>query len=98
MGTVIVPFMRLETDEDFEKLKELARNVLDFFAENALEHERIGETVDRIGLVNFLEALGLDVDPNMINEPRSNPYVRTDGWDQEAAKWIERRQREKQAA
>jgi len=44
MGTVIVPFMKLETEEDFEKLKELARNVLDFFAENALEHERVGET------------------------------------------------------
>jgi sulfite reductase alpha subunit len=98
MGTVIVPFMKLETDEDFEKLKELARNVLDFFAENALEHERVGETVDRIGLVNFLDALGLDVDPNMISEPRNNPYVRTDGWDEEAAKWIERKQAEKNAA
>jgi sulfite reductase alpha subunit len=98
MGTVIVPFMKLETDEDFEKLKELARNVLDFFAENALEHERVGETVDRIGLVNFLDALGLDVDPNMISEPRSNPYVRTDGWDEEAAKWIERKQAAKNAA
>jgi sulfite reductase alpha subunit len=98
MGTVIVPFMKLETDEDFEKLKELARNVLDFFAENALEHERVGETVDRIGLVNFLDALGLDVDPNMISEPRANPYVRTDGWDEEAAKWIERKQAAKNAA
>jgi sulfite reductase alpha subunit len=98
MGTVIVPFMKLETDEDFEKLKELARSVLDFFAENALEHERVGETVDRIGLVNFLEALGLDVDPNMISEPRTNPYVRTDGWDEEAAKWIERKQQQKSAA
>jgi hypothetical protein len=23
--------------------------------------------------------------------PRMNPYVRTDGWDEEAAKWAERK-------
>ncbi len=91
MGTVIIPFMKLESDEDFEKLNELARNILDFFAENALEHERTGEMIDRIGLVNFLEGIGLDVDPNMILEPRSNPYVRTDGWNEEVAKWNERK-------
>jgi sulfite reductase alpha subunit len=86
MGTVVVPFMKMESDEDFEALQELARNVLDFFAENALEHERTGEMIDRIGLVNFLEGVGLPVDPNMVLEPRANPYVRTDGWDEEVAK------------
>ena len=89
MGTMVVPFMKLATDEDFERLKELARNVIDFFAENALEHERVGETIDRIGLVNFLEAVGLPIDPNMIVEPRANPYVRTDDWDEQVAKWEE---------
>ncbi|PLY11898.1 MAG: dissimilatory-type sulfite reductase subunit alpha [Sedimenticola sp.] len=90
MGTVIVPFMKLETDEDFEKLGELATEILDFFAENALEHERTGEMIERIGLVNFLEGVGLEIEPNMITRPRMNPYVRTDGWDEEAAKWQER--------
>jgi sulfite reductase alpha subunit len=28
----------------------------------------------------------------MIVHPRSNPYVRTDGWDEEAEKWFERKQ------
>jgi sulfite reductase alpha subunit len=92
MGTVVIPFMKMESDEDFEKLNELSRNILDFFAENALEHERTGEMIDRIGLVNFLEGIGLEVDPNMIVHPRSNPYVRTDGWDEEAEKWFERKQ------
>lgn len=91
MGTVVIPFMKLESDEDFEKLNELARNILDFFADNALEHERTGEMIDRIGLVNFLEGIGLEIDPNMIREPRANPYVRTDDWDEEAAKWNERK-------
>ena len=70
--------MKMETDEDFEELVELARRVLDFFAENALEHERIGECMDRIGLPVFLEAIGIDPDPNMVNHPRTSCYVRTD--------------------
>ncbi|MHB0984733.1 MAG: dissimilatory-type sulfite reductase subunit alpha [Sulfuricella sp.] len=91
MGTMIVPFMKLESDEDFEHLVEIAQNTIDFFAENALEHERTGEMIDRIGLVNFLEGVGIDIDPNMILQPRSNPYVRMDGWDEEAEKAEQRK-------
>lgn len=91
MGTVIVPFMKLETDEDYEELVDLAQRVVDFFAENALEHERVGEMIERIGLVNFLEGIGVAVDPNMISQPRTNSYIRTDGWDEEARKWFERK-------
>jgi len=86
MGTVVIPFMKLETDEDREKLVELGHQIIDFFAENALEHERTGEMIERIGIVNFLDALGIDVDPNMVAAPRTNPYVRMDGWDEEVAK------------
>jgi sulfite reductase alpha subunit len=70
---------------------EIAEETIDFFAENALEHERVGEMIERIGLVNFLEGIGLDVDPNMITHPRESSYVRMDGWDEEAAKWFERK-------
>ncbi len=87
LGTVVVPFMKLENDEDYQKLVELGQNIIDFFAENALEHERIGEMIERIGLVNFLEGVGLDLDPNMIRHPRTNPYIRTDGWNEEVEKW-----------
>jgi sulfite reductase alpha subunit len=89
-GSVIVPFMKLETQEDFDKLQELGQNIIDFFAENALEHERTGEMIDRIGLANFLEGVGIDADPRMILHPRTNPYVRIDDWEGEAAKWNER--------
>jgi dissimilatory sulfite reductase alpha subunit len=85
-GTVVVPFMKLDTDEDREKLVDLGQRAIDFFAENALEHERTGEMIERIGLVNFLEAMELDIDPSMVAHPRTNPYVRTDGWDDEVAK------------
>jgi len=90
MGTVIVPFMKLETEEDYERLVEIAEETIDFFAENALEHERTGEMIERIGLVNFLEGIGIEVDPNMISSPRQSSYVRMDEWDEEAEKWNER--------
>jgi sulfite reductase alpha subunit len=91
MGTVLVPFMRLETDEDYEKLVALGRKVLEFWAENALDHERLGEMIERIGLVNFLDGIGLEPDANMIVHPRTSSYVRLDGWDEEVAKWKARR-------
>ncbi|MBI3571594.1 MAG: dissimilatory-type sulfite reductase subunit alpha [Gammaproteobacteria bacterium] len=91
-GTVIIPFMKLETDEDYERIREIAASTIDFWAENGLEHERCGEMIERIGLVNFLEGIGLEVDPNMINQPRTSSYVRLDEWDQEAEKWKSRKQ------
>ncbi len=94
MGTVIKPFIKLETDEDYEELVEFAGECIDFFAENALEHERIGETIDRIGLPAFLEALEIDPDPNMVNHPRTSSYVRTDDFDEESAKYFERKAKE----
>lgn len=91
MGTVVVPFMKLETEDDYDKLNEIAGNTIEFFAENALEHERTGEMIERIGLVNFIEGIGLEVDPNMISQPRQSSYVRMDDWDQEAQKWQDRK-------
>ena len=90
MGTVIIPFMKLETEEDYERLVEIAEETIDFFAENALEHERTGEMIERIGLVNFLEGIGIEVDPNMISNPRESSYIRMDEWDTEAEKWNQR--------
>ena len=95
MGTVVVPFLKLETEEDYNKLEEIAESVIDFFAENALEHERVGETIDRIGLINFLDGIGVGVDPNMVNHPRTNSYVDTSKWDVEANKWFDRKDDEK---
>jgi len=90
-GTVVIPFKKLDTDEDHEELVELAEEIIDFWAENGLEHERCGEMIDRIGLANFLEGIGVDVDPNMVAHPRTSSYVRMDKWDEEAAKWEERK-------
>jgi sulfite reductase alpha subunit len=88
-GTVVVPFMKLESEDDYEAIEELAGEVIDFFAENALEHERTGEMIERIGIVNFMEGIGLEVNPNMVESPRYMSYVRMDKWDEEATKWFE---------
>jgi sulfite reductase alpha subunit len=86
MGTVVVPFMPLKTDADYDALVDLGKRIIDFFAENALEHERTGEMIERIGLVNFLEGIEVEIDANMVSTPRTNPYVNTAGWDDEVAK------------
>jgi sulfite reductase alpha subunit len=91
MGTVVVPFKKLETEEDYESLVEMAEEIIDFWAENGLEHERCGEMIERIGLVNFLEGIDVEVDPNMVSNPRQSSYVRMDGWDEEAEKWFARK-------
>ncbi len=94
MGTVIKPFIKLDSDEDYEELVEFAGECIDFFAENALEHERLGETIDRVGLPSFLEAVEVHPDPNMVNHPRTSSYVRTDDFTEEADKYFERKARE----
>jgi sulfite reductase alpha subunit len=98
MGTVIVPFMKLDSEEDYERITEIAESTIDFWAENGLEHERCGEMIERIGIVNFLEGIGIDVDPHMIADPRQSSYVRMDGWDDEAVKWFERQAENRSAA
>ena len=91
MGTQIIPFMKMETEEDYEALRDLGRKMMDFFSENALEHERIGEAMERIGLPAFLDALEIDADPNMVNHPRTSCFVRTEGFTEEAEKYLERK-------
>ncbi|MBF0247622.1 MAG: sulfite reductase, dissimilatory-type subunit alpha, partial [Alphaproteobacteria bacterium] len=51
----------------------------------------MGEMIERIGLVEFLDGLDIEVDPNMISHPRTSSYVRMDTWDEEAEKWAARK-------
>jgi sulfite reductase alpha subunit len=32
MGTVLIPFKKMETEEDFESFEELCGDIIDFFA------------------------------------------------------------------
>ncbi len=45
------------------------------WGEEGKGRERIGEFIQRVGLGNFLEAIGLEPRPEMLAHPRENPYV-----------------------
>jgi len=76
MGSVIVPFMKLDTDEDMEKLIALISRIWEFWGENGMEHERVGEFIERVGLGTFLENIGIEPDPQMVKHPRTNSYIK----------------------
>jgi len=76
MGSLIVPFMKMESSEDIEAFIEMIEEILDWWEDNGLDHERIGETIERVGLKQFIEGVGLEVDINMVSRPRDNPYFK----------------------
>ena len=47
----------------------------DLWSDHGKNRERIGEFIQRIGLPNFLEQIGLDPIPEMVVHPRTNPYI-----------------------
>ncbi len=73
MSTVMIPFIRLEPP--YDNLKEIVDNVWMFWMEEGKNRERLGELMQRVGLANFVEIVKLKHIPQMIREPRSNPYV-----------------------
>jgi sulfite reductase alpha subunit len=73
LSSVFVPF--LEMKPPFEDLKELAEAIWDFWGEHGKNRERVGEFIQRVGLGNFLDEIGLEPVPEMIAHPRTNPYI-----------------------
>jgi sulfite reductase alpha subunit len=73
LSSVIVPFMKIEPP--YDDLKQLIENIWDVWCEEGKNRERVGEFIQRVGLGNFLEAIGVEPIPEMIAHPRENPYV-----------------------
>jgi len=76
MGSLIVPFMKMESDEDIGEFLELVEEIIDWWDDNGLDHERIGESIERVGLKQFLEGVGIEHDINQVTRPRDNPYFK----------------------
>ncbi|MBF0294745.1 MAG: dissimilatory-type sulfite reductase subunit alpha [Magnetococcales bacterium] len=76
MASVLVPFMKLETDEDLEKLVEFVERVWEFWNDNGMDHERVGEFIARVGMGTFLKGIGVEPDPRMIRQPRTTSYIK----------------------
>jgi dissimilatory sulfite reductase alpha subunit len=90
MGTVVVPFKKLETEEDYESMVELAETIIDFWAENGLEHERCGEMIERIGLGQLPRRHRDRAGSEHAEPPAPELLHPLDGWDEAAEAWFER--------
>ena len=73
IGWVLVPFIKMEAP--YTELKDIIEKLTDWWADHAKNRERISELIGRMGLANFLAAVGLKPLPQMVNAPRSNPYI-----------------------
>jgi sulfite reductase alpha subunit len=73
LASVLIPFV--PAAELFDTIKELVSRVWDFWDEYGKNRERVGELIQRVGMANFLDGIGLDPVPEMISAPRDNPYV-----------------------
>jgi len=73
LSSVLVPFVPAE--ELQETMTELIDRVWEFWDEYGKNRERIGELIQRVGMANFLDAIGLEPTPEMITAPRDNPYI-----------------------
>ncbi|MHB1660987.1 MAG: dissimilatory-type sulfite reductase subunit alpha [bacterium] len=78
MGMMLVPFYDINEDakNDYEQLKALISNIWEFWDEFGVSRERIGELIGRVGLNTFLEGIGLEPAPEMVEHPRSNPFIK----------------------
>ncbi len=75
LSSVLVPFIKFEEPYEENDLWELVENIWDLWCEEGKNRERIGEFIQRIGLGNFLDEIGLEPVPEMVAHPRENPYI-----------------------
>ncbi len=73
LSSVLIPFIKLE--EPYDELIDIVDKIHEVWSENGKNRERIGEFIQRVGMGNFLEAIGLEPLPEMVAHPRENPYV-----------------------
>ncbi|MBA3016272.1 MAG: dissimilatory-type sulfite reductase subunit alpha [Proteobacteria bacterium] len=74
-ATMIVPFMKMDAENDFQEIVDFIENLWDWWMEHGKNRERVGESIQRVGLPTFLKVLNIEPLPQHIREPRSNPYV-----------------------
>jgi sulfite reductase alpha subunit len=73
LSSVLIPF--IPADELLDTLKELLTRLWEFWDEYGKNRERIGELIQRVGMANFLDGIGLEPASEMVNAPRDNPYI-----------------------
>ena len=95
-ATLVVPFVKVSAEDEFETLVEYIEKVWDWWMEVGKNRERVGETMQRIGLPTFLSVMEIEPLPQHVREPRSNPYVFwkeeevPGGWERDVAEFRKR--------
>jgi len=72
LSWVIVPFMEMKPP--YQEIKDLTRKIWDWWSENGKNRERVGELIIRRGMREFLEICELEPIPEMVKEPRRDPF------------------------
>ncbi|MGB5686511.1 MAG: dissimilatory-type sulfite reductase subunit alpha [Candidatus Electrothrix sp.] len=74
-ATMVIPFIKVSKDNEYENVIDVIEQIWDWWMEVGKNRERVGETMQRIGLPSFLKVMEVDAMPQHVKEPRSNPYV-----------------------
>jgi len=75
MASLIMPFVpREDLQAPYEMLTDFLERLWEWWDENAKFRERIGELIERVGMRVLLKDMGIKAVPQMVTEPRSNPY------------------------
>lgn len=72
LSWVLVPYMEMKPP--YTEVKDLLRKIWEWWDENAKVRERVGELIYRVGMRTFLKEIGLAPVPQMVRQPRANPY------------------------
>lgn len=75
LSSVLIPFLNIDDEEEFEEFCDIIEEMQDVWCEEGKNRERVGEFIQRVGMGNFLDAVGLDPIPEMVAYPRDNPYI-----------------------
>jgi sulfite reductase alpha subunit len=73
LSSVIIPFVKMEPP--YREIKDMMEKMWDLWCEEGKNRERIGEFIQRVGLGNFLEAVEMEPQAEMVAFPRENPYI-----------------------
>lgn len=73
ISSVLIPFIKIEPP--YTEIKELLEKIWDWWDENGKTRERVAELIDRLGMPTFIKAIGVEPTPQMVFQPRANPYV-----------------------
>ncbi|MGR0480383.1 MAG: dissimilatory-type sulfite reductase subunit alpha [Candidatus Electronema sp. V4] len=74
-ATMVIPFLEVSKENEYENVIDVIEQVWDWWMEVGKNRERVGETMQRVGLPTFLRVMEVEALPQHVKEPRSNPYV-----------------------